>query len=346
MKASASADQRAPGRFNQVMKRMMWFPFIGIFLEENNTPSFEDISTSLNLYGLVSALLVTISMAYPMSVSRDELKAIDDLYFNNTGVREFFDGIANGENPPVVTNWFAATAGSPPSYNFAWITSLSTNLLLVSVIAVVINLLYLSFGVNQEDEDLEQLQTEIYWHSGGNILMIAQVTLVVMGICSVTASNVVFHWIKFPDYQVEKVVLPAADYDTSKSTWQVVFQVCHYIPIVTIIVTVVWCQGLQYVLFRNHRTVQELTSAEDRPDWLIMEAEDIYRVLAEYETRVEGFFHMENSKFLLAVSNAAEAKHASKGLLSPMSVKLAETVFEDYTNHKMNAMLRRTSESS
>jgi len=351
-----------------------YIPFLGLFFASEDVPSYEDVDKTLNLMGLVGALLCTVAMSYPTSVNREDMKEIDALYTNDAAVKSFFDTTADHGITPT-GNWAAMFSGRPPSYNFAWTLSLAINSLLMEVLVVFIVLVYISFGITEEDHLLARTQMRVWWTNGGNVLMLVVSTLLVIGIVFLTMANLLLFWMKFPDHDVEGNPAKATSNDYSDTTWTMVFKVGNYIPIFTFVSVAVFCQFLHYFMkglttsafgcCGDHTAEKSVALRKKaaaakgkrimplKQRWVgavIMTAEEIDGAIAEYEQYIMGgetgeaaqnaaFLSLDIDAFVDFVTRKAKEKATGRGArattVSSVTAILARKMFEDYVSQKI-----------
>jgi hypothetical protein len=108
-------------------------------------PRFDDIEASLNVWGVIDALILGMSTSLFSSISREEYYYADNLYYNDTFYRGYIDSYKTYQ------------PGFPPSHLFVKFIFISISMITLSLMITVTMYMYLRYGVDDDNENLKFL---------------------------------------------------------------------------------------------------------------------------------------------------------------------------------------------
>lgn len=178
----------------ETTKKSFWYrvPVYGILHEaffDETPPAVADLKDVLNIVGLLGALLLSVAMSVPGSLSYDELH---DTF-------ERFDAYP-------YNSWDGN--GRIPIQELMSMTTASVHCLANSVVVVVLILLILPFSNDYISTDERYM---IWWGYVRWVVLWGLANLVAGSLCSFIAWNMLMK-LKFPDYRIE-------DGDTDITVW-------------------------------------------------------------------------------------------------------------------------------
>ena len=167
----------------------------------DEAPTFGALDKTLNLFGLVDALLLTIVMAIPMSFDYEELVELNERYTAG-GYNKFFRGIGNywGHQPE---DFDGMKGYYSNRLNFA--TANAINFLSVSFISVLILYVVMSNSNLCDDQSTKQWWKYVRW------LVLGQLTCTLIGFSQAYSSIYIMVECKFPNYY----------YDRGEENWDI-----------------------------------------------------------------------------------------------------------------------------
>jgi len=167
------------------------YPVINVIYDLlfDEPPCFSALDKTLNLFGLVDALLLTVVMTIPMSFSYDELVEMNERYTEPGGYRDFFNGLSNYVGYSEGFEGMHGMYSNRLNFN----CSIALNCLSMSFISVVILYVVMSNSNLQDDETTKHWWKYIRW------LVLGQFVFTMVGFTY--AYNAIYLTVecKFPD---------------------------------------------------------------------------------------------------------------------------------------------------
>ena len=194
--------------------------FFDLFIGE--PPRLEDLNTVWNAVAIVDALILTVVLSYPGSISYDDLVAADLRYATNPAL--------NAEALTWEAKGVIGRQGSNTSlsgsllYSICW----AAGLLAASLFSIIITLI-LGSASSGRMNDYGSMRR---WWAWGKYLVLGQITLCIGGIWNSFAAIEIVILIRFPDYQLQASSITTASDAVKMAS------------------TIVWTPGWDYPLLR------------------------------------------------------------------------------------------------
>jgi hypothetical protein len=193
-------------RFKRHLFRMPVFQFLALFYFA--TPSFEQVGEALNVFGIIGALLLSLVMSLPGSLTYEDYQAANQRMSNTTV------GVDYGKYKEM---WYANSlsfATPAVSDSFFYDINLSISALSTSVLLVVVVYFHLVFGRTAEHAPhVTKREREKMWWRWTKWVILATVLLLVAGIVMFYLAFWKFVLIKLPDQGLEpEPLLPVEKY--------------------------------------------------------------------------------------------------------------------------------------